>query len=593
VADRSVTFDIYARDKASAAFDSAGKGADGLGSQLGGLGKAAGIAAGAFAADKLLDFGGELLNLGTQVETYRKKAATVFEDQIGSVKAWADQNNESMGLTDDKLIGLAAGFGDLLKPMGFTASEAADMSTKVVGLSGALSAWSGGQVSAAGASEILAKAMLGERDGLKSLGISISEADVSARLAAKGQQDLTGAALEQAKAVATQELIFEKSTDAQKAWADGSFDAQKQQNELKARMDEVKETLAGALLPAFQETVNFLLTTAIPAFTSLVDAIGDHLPIIAAVAAVITAVFLPLLAKMAIEAAISAATQVASWAAANAAAIASGVIHSAQIAVMVAQWIFLGVQSLLHAAKVAAAWLISMGPIAIIIAAVAGLVALIIIHWDTIKDVIAAGWEFVKSVTVAVWDAIKGLLSGAIDFITTLFLNFTGPGLIIQHWNTISEKTSEIWNGIRDFVSGALDTIVELVTGMPGRISEAAAGMWDGIKDAFRSAINWVIRGWNALEFSIPGFDPPGPGPSFGGFTLGVPNIPELALGGITTSDLLAHLHPNEAVIPLDRLDSMLGGHAGFSIENFFNNTPEDVDSLGRRLAFSASAGRF
>ena len=68
---------------------------------------------------------------------------------------------------------------------------------------------------------ILTKAYLGERDALTSLGIKISEADVQARLAANGQDELTGAALEQAKAVATQQLIFEKSTDAQKAWSDG------------------------------------------------------------------------------------------------------------------------------------------------------------------------------------------------------------------------------------------------------------------------------------------------------------------------------------------------------------------------------------
>lgn len=64
-------------------------------------------------------------------------------------------------------------------------------------------------------------------------------------------------------------------------------------------------------------------------------------------------------------------------------------------------------------------------------------------------------------------------------------------------------------------------------------IASGAVGMFDGIKNAFRDAINFVISGWNSLRFKIPGFDPPGPGPKFGGIELGVPRIPELAKGGI------------------------------------------------------------
>ena len=60
--------------------------------------------------------------------------------------------------------------------------------------------------------------MLGEREQLKSLGISITEADVKQRLLKMGMEDLTGVQLQQAKATATQQLIFEKSTDAQAAF---------------------------------------------------------------------------------------------------------------------------------------------------------------------------------------------------------------------------------------------------------------------------------------------------------------------------------------------------------------------------------------
>ncbi|MBP6729094.1 MAG: hypothetical protein KA129_05690, partial [Microthrixaceae bacterium] len=248
-------------DKSGSVFDGFGKKAAlGLG--------AGGVAAGA----AFVHFG----QMGNALDAMGKKAATVFEGSKADIDSWADANAKAFGLTDDQLTGLAANFGDLLKPMGFTADQAASMSKDVVGLSGALSAWSGGTVSASEASDILAKAMLGERDGLKGLGIAISEADVQARLAKNGTDKLTGAALEQAKAVATQQLIFEKSTDAQKAWADGSMDAIKSQNSIKSSIGELQEQLATRLQPAFAAMSGWLVNDGIPALEQFAGWVQDN-----------------------------------------------------------------------------------------------------------------------------------------------------------------------------------------------------------------------------------------------------------------------------------------------------------------------------
>ena len=258
---------------------SAEKAMGGFSSRIGGMGaKIAGAVGVAFATDKIIGFGGELLALGTTAEVTFKKADTIFGNSSKAVQDWADKNNEAFGVSDEKLLGMASSFGDLLKPMGFTEKQAATMSEEVIGLSGALSAWSGGKVDAAGASDILASAMLGERESLKSLGISISQADVDARLLKKGQEELTGSAREQAEALATQELIFEKSTDAQKAWADGSLDTVKTQNELKATWDDAKTALATGLMPVFKQGMNFLRNTAVPAVKQVIAVFnGDGL----------------------------------------------------------------------------------------------------------------------------------------------------------------------------------------------------------------------------------------------------------------------------------------------------------------------------
>lgn len=113
-------------------------------------------------------------------------------------------------------------------------------------------------------------------------------------------------------------------------------------------------------------------------------------------------------------------------------------------------------------------------------------------------------------------DAIPGLISALGDLHGALSRWFVEDAIPMA-----IEKTGDLINGILGWF-----------TGLPELIGELASGMFDGIWEAFKGAINLVIDAWNGLEFEIPGFDPPGPGPTFGGFTLGMPDIPRLHSGG-------------------------------------------------------------
>lgn len=223
--------------KAAAISGNVAKGIGILGGAAGGLAVVAG--------KQLFDVGEELLSLD-------QKIGTVFSGQsLEQVTGWADEVAARMGLTATQAAGLAANAGDLLKPMGFTADEAANIATEVVGLSGALSEWSGGQRSVEETAEILQKALLGERDSLKTLGISINQAEVDQRAMTIAMADGRDAITAMDKALATQELILEKSTDAQEAYAEGGNDLTAAQNKLRAAVGEVQETMARKLLPVF------------------------------------------------------------------------------------------------------------------------------------------------------------------------------------------------------------------------------------------------------------------------------------------------------------------------------------------------------
>lgn len=437
-------------DKSGGAFDRFGK------QSVPGV-AAIGVAAGA----AFVHFG----TMGNALEAMGKKAETVFEGSKGEIDQWADANAKAMGLTDDQLTGLAANFGDLLKPMGFTADQAADMSKDVVGLSGALSAWSGGTTSSAEASDILAKAMLGERDGLKSLGISISEADVQARLAKNGTEKLTGAALEQAKAVATQELIFEKSTDAQKAWSDGSMDAIKSQNSIKSSMGELQEQIANRLQPAFAALTGWLVDTAIPAFDQFSGWVRDNWPqiqeVIENVMARVRAVIETVLG------AIEAFWR--TW---------GGTITA------YLQGLWEGIRQVIEGALRVVQGVINV---------VMGL-----IHGDFSRV-----WDGIRQIFSGVWEAINGLVDLAINEVRTRI------EIVMR---LIAGVFDTAWEGIKSATSAAIDALVEFVQALPNRILAALAGLATLLVGLGLDLINGLGTGirnaWEALIAfveSIPG----------------------------------------------------------------------------------------
>ena len=298
---------------------------------------------------------------------------------------------------------------------------------------------------------------------------------------------------------------------------------------------------------AMQSLVNVMGTYVIPAlmklpgiakqvasaFSSMAGFIADNKATFIAIGSVITTILLPSLITMATTAATSAATTVASWVTQAAAAVTTGATYvgvnaliiagwvrqgAAAVAAgarVVATWVLMGVQSMIRAAQMAAAWIIAMGPIGWVIAAIVGLVALIIANWDTVKKWTAAAWDWI-------WGKIKAVAQFMID----LFMNFTLPGLIISHWDTIKNATKAAW----DWVLNAIKTVWEwiktavvayfnfylnIITTVWNAIKSASSTIWNGIKslistvwsgiktvvtNAINAVKSTVSTVWNAIK---------------------------------------------------------------------------------------------
>ncbi|WP_336715328.1 peptidoglycan DD-metalloendopeptidase family protein [Arthrobacter sp. USHLN218] len=211
---------------------------------------------------------------------------------------------------------------------------------------------------------------------------------------------------------------------------------------------------------------------------------------------------------MQVAAGISGAKTAAVWTASVVrSAVVGAVQFGLQVGRVVAGWALMGVQSLLHAAKMAAAWFIALGPVGWVIAAVIGLVALIIANWDTVKRVTLDIFSKVSKFLSDTWTNIKRSVTDAFTYVTKWI---QARLLWVQAvwnlgWALIRNKVSEIWNGIKTkivevFTSVAswINTKIEWVKTIWslgwGAVKSKVSDIWGGIRSVIRDTWNNKIK---------------------------------------------------------------------------------------------------
>lgn len=183
-------------------------------------------------------------------------------------------------------------------------------------------------------------------------------------------------------------------------------------------------------------------------------------------------------------------------------------------------------------------------PVTWLVVGIVALIAVLVLAWkhsETFRNIVTGAFDAVKGAAAAVfnwignhWPLLLAILTGPFGIAVYL---------IVRHWDEIRSGASSAVH----WITGRFGDLVGFVTGLPGKIGKAAGGMFDGIKDAFRSALNWIIRAWNGLHFTLPSVDTHIPGVGkVGGFTLGTPDIPELATGGRVARDSIVRIGERE-----------------------------------------------
>lgn len=139
----------------------------------------------------------------------------------------------------------------------------------------------------------------------------------------------------------------------------------------------------------------------------------------------------------------------------------------------------------------------SLNPIVLVVLAIAGLVAIIILaykHSDTFRRIVQTAFRAVQAAAAFAWNWIKKNWP-------LLLAVITGPIgvavlIIVRHWDTIKRTAGALWEGLKSVFRLGVAAVVDVFLGMVGVIVHAAA-----------SAFGWVPKLGPKLKDAAKAFD--------------------------------------------------------------------------------------
>jgi len=382
--------------------------------------------------------------------------------------------------------------------------------------------------------------------------------------------------------------------------------------QMKVMMDNLSESVGGALAPAFEK----LIETVTPIIKKFSD-----------------------------------------WAAKNPALLSKLILIGGAIAALVAVMGFLG----MVLPAVIAGFTLLMGPVGLVIAIIAALIAIVVLivrHWQDLKEATMAVWNSIVDFFQGVWDSITAAISSAWNAILNFFSAiwegikaifkfqldlivgivvaifesmgidivavFTAIGqFFIETWQTIkdtfnlamqelallwnnvwqaiSDFLGPIWEGIKNVVSSGWNWLKDKFVAFAEPVSKAWTGLWSAlttgvtiawetVKQTVKDSINWIIDKVNKVIEAINAVAAKGAGAiGLGGKAPQIPTIPMLANGGIVNKPTLAMIGEAgpEAVVPLSKGKGAMGGFGGgmnITINYPQFNSPGDESRMKQML---------
>jgi hypothetical protein len=167
------------------------------------------------------------------------------------------------------------------------------------------------------------------------------------------------------------------------------------------------------------------------------------------------------------------------------------------------------------------------------------------------KNAMVAVWHAIEIAAKAVGNALVVAWKSVLSFFSNIGSWFAGPfaNFFKNAWHSITGAFTSARNAMGSALEWVIKkgiSFVNFYLSIPGKIAGKLGNMFAPVWHGFRSMLNLVIRGWNSLRFTIPGFS--FMGYKVASFSLGVPRIPYLAKGGDVLKSGLAYIHEGERV---------------------------------------------
>jgi phage-related protein len=236
-------------------------------------GKAAGLFAAAFAAEKVGEFLKDSVMQASDLSESTSKVGVVFGSASQQVLDFAANSASAFGQSKGQALEAAGTFGNLLRSIGMTADQSATMSTKMVGLASDLASFN--NTDPAQALDALRAGLTGETEPLKQYGINLNDAALKQEALRLGL-DASGPTLSaSAKAQAAYSLILQQSTLAQGDFARTGGGLANQTRIMASQFADLKSNVGAVLVPFVTLGAHVITGVVMPALLGLTKPLVD------------------------------------------------------------------------------------------------------------------------------------------------------------------------------------------------------------------------------------------------------------------------------------------------------------------------------
>ncbi len=176
---------------------------------------------------------------------------------------------------------------------------------------------------------------------------------------------------------------------------------------------------------------------------------------------------------------------------------------------------------LIHAARFAAGWVVAMGPVGWVIAAVVALVALIIWKWDEVKKWTVKIWKSVTSWLSKTWDTVSSkasqFLTKIVNYVRDKFSRAKQRAVtlatnmkdnILDIFRNIREGISNKMQEAKEAISDKIKSALDFVTGMGSSFLDAGKGLIEQMAKGIENAAGKVISKVKNLASEVRDFLP-------------------------------------------------------------------------------------